>query len=341
MDYLIVVVLVLFSGLFSGLTLGLLGLDKAELKRKIGLGNKDAKKVYSVRKRGNLLLCTLLLGNVAVNSTLAIFLGNIASGVMAGLVATGLIVIFGEIIPQATFSRYALQFGSKTAWLVKIFIFVLFPICFPIAWILDKVLGEEMNTIYSKKELVKIVEEHENATESEVDEVEHRIVKGALSFSDKSAEQIMTPRTVVYSLEINDILDANLLDEIREEGFTRIPLYDESVDNVVGVLYSKDLIGIKPGTAVSSLSKKRELLKISLDTKLDDVLNLFLKSKTHLALVLDEYGGLDGIVTLEDVIEEVFAIEILDETDDVADMQKYAKEHNPMKSNIKKEDENK
>lgn len=339
MDYLIVIVLVLFSGLFSGLTLGLLSLDKSELKRKIELGNKAATKVYSVRKRGNLLLCTLLLGNVAVNSTLAIFLGDIASGVMAGFVATGLIVVFGEIIPQATFSRYALQFGASTAWLVKIFIFILFPICYPIAWILDKVLGEEMNTIYSKKELVKIVEEHENATESEVDEVEHRIVKGALSFSDKTAKQVMTPRTVVYSLEINDILDHDLLDEIREEGFTRIPIYDDSVDNVVGVLYSKDLIGIKPGTSVSSLSKKRELLKISLDANLDDVLNLFLKSKTHLALVLDEYGGLDGIITLEDVIEEVFAMEILDETDDVADMQQYAQEHNPMKPNIKKEEE--
>ena len=337
MDYLIVVVLVLFSGLFSGLTLGLLSLDKAELKRKIELGSIEAKKVYAVRKKGNLLLCTLLLGNVAVNSTLAIFLGNIASGVIAGLVATGLIVVFGEIIPQATFSRYALQFGAKTAWLVKIFIFILFPLCFPVAWMLDKALGEEMNTIYSKIELVKIVAEHESATESEVDEVEHRIVKGALSFSDKMAKQIMTPRTVVYSLEISDILDQNLLDEIREEGFTRIPVYEGSVDNVVGVLYSKDLIGLKPGTAVSALSEKRQLLKISLKTKLDDLLNLFLKSKTHLALVLDEYGGLDGIVTLEDVIEEVFAMEILDETDDIADMQKYAQEHNPMYPNTKKE----
>ena len=155
MDYLIVIILVLLSGLFSGLTLGLLSLDKNELKRKISLGNKQAKKVYTVRKKGNLLLCTLLLGNVAVNSTLAIFLGNIASGVIAGLIATGLIVIFGEIIPQATFARYALAVGARTAWLVKIFIIILFPICWPIAWVLDKTLGEEMPTVYSKKELMK------------------------------------------------------------------------------------------------------------------------------------------------------------------------------------------
>ena len=334
MTYVVVIVLVSFSGLFSGLTLGLLGLDKSELERKIQLGNIAAKKVYSVRRKGNLLLCTLLLGNVAVNSALAIFLGNIASGFLAGILATGLIVIFGEIIPQATFSRYALQFGANTAWLVKIFIFVLYPVSFPIAFVLDKALGEEMNTIYSKRELVKIIAEHKVATESEVDEDEHRIVKGALSFSDKTAQKIMTPRTVLYLLEINDVLSDELLDEIREEGFTRIPVYDGSLDNVVGVLYSKDLIGIRSGKMVSDFSNRHKILKISLETKLDDLLNLFIKSKTHLALVLDEYGGLDGVVTLEDVIEEVFSVEILDETDAIEDMQKYAQNHNPMQTDI-------
>ena len=180
MTYVIVVILVLFSGLFSGLTLGLLSLNKNELERKISLGDKNAKKVYAVRKRGNLLLCTLLLGNVAVNSTLAIFLGDIASGFMAGILATGLIVIFGEIIPQATFSRYALAVGAKTAWLVKIFMVILSPICYPTSWILDKALGEEMTSIYSKKELMKIVEEHESSTESSLDADEERIIKGAL-----------------------------------------------------------------------------------------------------------------------------------------------------------------
>lgn len=129
MSYLIVILLIILSALFSGLTLSLLSLDKGDLKRKASLGNKDAKKVYAVRKSGNLLLCTLLMGNVAVNSTVAIFLGNIASGVVAGLIATGLIVIFGEIIPQAAFSRHALKVGAHTAWLVRIFIVIFFPVC--------------------------------------------------------------------------------------------------------------------------------------------------------------------------------------------------------------------
>lgn len=326
MDYIIVILLVLLSGLFSGLTLGLLSLDKNELKRKISLGNKDAKTVYAIRKKGNLLLCTLLLGNVGVNSTLAIFLGNIIGGVIAGLAATGLIVVFGEIIPQATFARYALQVGAKTSWIVKVFIFILLPICWPLAWILDKVLGEEMPTVYSKKELMKIVKEHEDSKESDVDADEERIIRGALSYSDKNVMQIMTPRTVVYTLEINSILDEKLLEEIKEEGFTRIPIYKKSIDNIVGVLYAKDLINITIGIRVKNIYKKSKLLIIPTHFKLDKLLSIFIELKTHIAFVKDDYQGLEGVVTLEDVMEEILKREIVDESDKVTDLQQKARE---------------
>ena len=324
MNYVIVIILVLFSGLFSGLTLGLLSLDKNELKRKISLGNINAKKVYSVRKRGNLLLCTLLLGNVAVNSALAIFLGNISSGFIAGLIATGLIVIFGEIIPQASFARYALIVGAKTAWLVKIFIIILLPICWPIAWILNKVLGEEMTTVYSKKELMKIVEEHKSSKDSSIDIDEERIIKGALSFSNKSAEDIMTPRTVVFALDVNKTLNNELLQKIKDQGFTRVPVYKNNIDKVVGILYIKDLINIKNTKKVNNFYRKEKILKIKGNYKLDELLNRFIKAKQYLALVLDDYQGLKGVVTLEDVIEEILRMEIVDESDKVVDMQKAA-----------------
>ncbi|NQV00069.1 MAG: DUF21 domain-containing protein [Parcubacteria group bacterium] len=325
MDYLIVILLVLLSGLFSGLTLGLLSLNKNELQRKISIGNKDAEKVYAVRRRGNLLLCTLLLGNVGVNSTLAIFLGNIASGVMAGLIATGLIVIFGEIIPQATFARYALSIGAKTAWLVKIFIFILLPICWPLAWMLDKTLGEEMPSVYSKKELMKIVEEHEDLKESAVDADEERIIKGALSYSDKNVEDVMTPRTVVYAVKLSDILNEKLIDKIKEEGFTRIPVFEGAIDNVVGILYVKDLINIKLGTKISSIYEKENILTVDSNLKLDEMLNKFIKAKTHIAFIKDEFNGLKGVITLEDIIEEIIKQEIVDESDKVADMQQKAR----------------
>jgi metal transporter CNNM len=324
MTYIIVIALLLLSGLFSGLTLGLLSLDKTELKRKISLGNKEAKQVYAVRKNGNLLLSTLLLGNVGVNSTLAIFLGDIASGVMAGIVATALIVVFGEIIPQSLFSRYALSFGAKTAWIVRILIIILWPICFPIAYILDKVLGDEMPTVYSKRELMKIVEEHEDSTNSDVDADEERIIIGALSFSSKTVKDIMTPRTIVYAFEKNTILDKKKLNEIKKSSFTRIPVYDEVIDNIVGILYIKDLINIEVGLPVEKVYKKSSGFVVKEDLALDELLNKFITLKNHLAFVKDKYGGLDGVVSLEDVIEEIIRQEIVDEDDKVADLQKKA-----------------
>lgn len=327
MTYLIVILLVLLSGLFSGLTLGLLSLDKSELERKILLKNqqsKKAKKVYAVRKRGNLLLCTLLVGNVAVNSALAIFLGDIASGFVAGLIATGLIVIFGEIIPQATFSRYALDVGARTAWIVKFFMFILYPICFPVAWVLDKSLGDEMPTIYSKHELMKIIEEHEDIKESDVDADEERIVKGALSFSDKKVSQIMTPKAVMYILDKQTVLSQTKLKEICQKGFTRIPVFEEEVDNIVGILYTKSLIGLKKNTKVGQIMKKKKLISVKRDFKLDALLNKFIVACEHMAFVKDEYGTLQGLVTLEDVVEEVLKVEIVDETDKYVDLQKLA-----------------
>ena len=136
MEYLIVTVLVLLSGAFSGLTLGFFSLNLTSLERKMNLGDRQAAKVYPIRKRGNLLLCTLLLGNVAVNSALSIFLGEIATGLVAGIIATSLIVVFGEIIPQAVFSRFALKLGANTVWLVRTFIFLMFPIAYPLSWML-------------------------------------------------------------------------------------------------------------------------------------------------------------------------------------------------------------
>ncbi len=324
MDYIIVFLLVTLSGLFSGLTLGLLSLDKNELERKIALGNKQAKKVYSVRKRGNLLLCTLLLGNVAVNSTLAIFLGNIASGVMAGLIATGLIVVFGEILPQATFARYALQVGARTAWLVKIFIVILFPVCWPIAWVLDKALGAEIPSVYSKKELIHIIREHEGSKDSDIDADEERIIEGALSYSDKTVDQVMTPRTVVFSLDITQKLTKTLLSKIKKEGFTRIPVYKDSTDNIVGILYSKDLINIKAGVKLSAKYRKG-VLELDKETKLDVALNKFIEGRKHIAAVTDEYTGFEGLITLEDVLEEILKVEIIDETDTVTDLRKKAR----------------
>ena len=186
MDYLVITALLLLSALFSGLNLGLMSLGPHTLKRKKELGDKQAAKVYEIRKNGNLLLVTLLLGNVAVNSILAIYLGSITVGLVAVVASTGLITLFGEIIPQAVFSRHALNLSAKIVWLVRIFIVVLYPICRPISSMLDWALGEELPTIYSRQELVNILEEHSESTDSEIKSHEEQIARGALTYGEKT-----------------------------------------------------------------------------------------------------------------------------------------------------------
>lgn len=327
MNYIIVIVLVLLSGVFSGLTLGMFSLSLSSLERKIRMGDPKARCVLGVRKRGNLLLCTLLLGNVAVNSAIAIFLGSIASGVLAGLIATGLIVIFGEIVPQAMFSRFALTLASKTAWLVKIFILLLYPVAKPVAWLLDQWLGEELPTIWSKKEIKEIIKYHEDSPLSEIDRDEERIALGALSFSDKRVKDVMTPKEVVFYLSGDEMVTMPLLGKIRKEGFTRIPVFKTAEQKEVGLLMTKDLLTVCENDRVQvwDVCRKKGIMRVAEEEKLDVLLNRFIKHKKHQALVFDDHDTFTGIVTLEDVIEEILKVEIVDELDRVDDLRKLMK----------------
>lgn len=327
MEYLIVISLVILSGCFSGLTLGFFSLNLTGLERKIKLGDSRAKKVYPIRKRGNLLLCTLLVGNVAVNSAAAIFLGEIASGLVAGIISTALIVVFGEILPQAFFSRHALTLGAKTVWLVKVFIFFLYPIAYPLSLALDKLLGEELQTLWSKKEIKEIIKDHGKGEDTDLDKDEERILLGALSFSEAAVKKIMTPKTVLYSLDKNTILDKGKLLEIRDKGFTRIPVYDSKEDNIIGALNAKDLIGIFTETnTVGDILTDKKPIAVDDTMLLDNLMNHFIKAKIHIAVVYDSFGTFTGIATLEDVIEEIIRVEIVDELDETIDMQQLASE---------------
>jgi len=322
MTVVIVIILVVLSGMFSGLTLGFFSLNKDDLKRKADLGNVQAKRIYKVRKNGNLLLCTLLIGNVAVNATISIFLGSLTSGVLAGLTATALIVVFGEIIPQATFSRYALFFGSRLVGLVRFFIIILYPICMPMAWALDKILGDEVPTIYSKKELIKIVEEHEDSPVSDIDRDEEKILKGALSYSSKLVKNVMTPIDKVFLLSIDQVLTKEIIQKIHSIGHSRIPVFKKNKNNIIGLLYAKDLIHILEIKKVTEIMRENINI-VSGDKRLDDVLNAFKKTRHHLFIVKDN-KHVSGIITIEDVIEEIIGSEIIDEFDN-DNMQKNKK----------------
>jgi metal transporter CNNM len=325
MEYLIVIVLIALSALFSGLTLGLMGLDVYDLERKMNHGNKHAAKIFPLREKGNLLLTSLLLGNVFVNAFLAVFLGSLASGIIAGISATALIFLFGEIIPQAVISRYALPFGAATAPLTRTLIFVLYPIVYPLSLLLDKALGAEVPNVYSRNELISIIAEHEDSKESPLDEDEERIAHGALKFSQKKVSEIMTPRTVVVGSVENDSLTKEYVTDLLESGMSRFPVFkDESWEEVTGLLYIRSLVGVEPSGFVKDIDL-REAHVVDENMPLDDLLNEFIQIRVHLFIVEDEFGGFSGVVTVEDVLEEILQREIVDEDDKHLDMRKLAR----------------
>lgn len=155
-----VTLLLCMSGLFSGLTLGLMSLDPQQLRILIAGGSpaekRQAERILPIRLRGNQLLCTLLLGNTIVNAGIAILTASFTSGLLGGLLSTAFILIFGEILPQSVCSRYGLAVGAKTIEIVMFFMALLWFAAKPISLVLDKFLGEELGTLYNKKELLKL-----------------------------------------------------------------------------------------------------------------------------------------------------------------------------------------
>jgi len=328
-DMILVVVaiaLIVLAALFSGLNLGLMSLDTYELKRKADLGDVNAQKVYAIRHRGNLLLVTLLTGNVAVISALTLVLNSVYHGVIAGILTTVLITIFGEIIPQAILARYALRLGAQLASIVRVVMFVLYPICAPVAYVLDWALGDELPTVYSKSELTRLVEDHRHYVGSGVDKDEARIVRGALTFGDRTIKQIMTPRSVAEMVPSDLVLGESAIRRLKGSGFSRIPVYTHDKPNeVVSILYVKDLIGVVPGKKTAGQLARPKVLFVNLDDNLDETLNAFLKTRNHLFVVIDEFAEIQGIVTIEDVLEEIIDREIADEFDRYDDMRQVAR----------------
>lgn len=332
--------LVVFSALFSGLTLGLMSLDNVGLQILAEGGDEEekkyAKKIMPVRKTGNRLLCTLLLGNTLVNAAVSILLSDITTGVIGLVVSTGLILVFGEIIPQAICSRHGLKIGSATLWMVKFFMLIFFPIVWPVAKILDHLLGEDIGTVYSQEELKRLITIHvENpqaAQESGLTHADHVLLQGALSFKSKTVREVMTTIDKVFMLSLNRKLDFETMMEIYRSGFTRVPIYEGDPNNFVAVLFVKDLIMVDPDdemeleTILNFRGRNAEF--VEQNTRLDVVFNTFRERMMHILLVYRTYTDQDGkegkqttgIITLEDVLEELIQGEIVDETDHYEDM---------------------
>lgn len=317
MIYVICLFLITCSAIFSGLTLGYFSLDLASLRRRAQAGDPQAQAIYPLRAQGNLLLTTLLLGNVTVNTILSVFLGSLVSGVLASLLATALIFLFGEIGPQAVFSRHALAFGSRLAPLTRVLMFIAYPVAFPVAYTLDRLLGHATPAMYSKHEIMQIITEHENSEHSPIDADEERIVHGALQFSHLQVREVMTPIDKVAMFDENQRLTDEFFNEVSEQGYSRFPVYSGNKTNVVGVLFAKDLLTEDEDISIKQTEEAFDtnIMRIKGSAYLDTVLARMLKKKQHIAIVEKSSGEAIGVLSLEDIIEEIIQSEIEDEED--------------------------
>lgn len=317
MEYAIPVALIILSALFSGLTLGYFTLNVHTLKRQAKLGDHKAARIVPIREKGNQLLTTLLLGNVAVNAVLSVYLSSLATGVVAATSATVLIFLFGEIIPQAVLSRHAMMVGSLCAPLVRLLMILTFPVTFPISYMLDKLLGEEMPSIFSKHEIMEIVSEHEDSEHSPIDADEERIVHGALQFSHMAVREVMTPADDVIMFDEHRRLNDEFFEEVNEYGYSRYPIYSGNRSNVTGILFAKDLIVEDEHISIKDTDDAYEhgYLKAKPEENLDVVLTRMLKQKKHIAIVFNKNKQFVGVISLEDIIEEIIQYEIEDEDD--------------------------
>ncbi|XP_061453685.1 metal transporter CNNM4-like [Rhineura floridana] len=331
------------SGMFSGLNLGLMALDPMELRIVQNCGTAKEKKyatmIEPIRRQGNYLLCSLLLGNVLVNSSFTIlFDAMVGASVVAIVASTAGIVLFGEIIPQALCSRHGLAVGAKTIVITKFVMLLTFPLSYPISKLLDYLLGQEMGPRYNREKLMEMLK----LTEPYIDllKQEMNIIQGALELRTKTVEYVMTPLHDCFLINSDAILDFNTMTEIMESGYTRIPIYDTERTNIMDMLYVKDLAFVDPDdcTPLKTITKfyNHPVHFVSHNTKLDAVLEEFKKGKSHLAIVQKAKEGepedaheVLGVVTLEDVIEEIIKSEILDESDIYTDNRTRRRVTNP------------
>eukprot|EP00929_Paragymnodinium_shiwhaense_P066608 TRINITY_DN33415_c0_g1_i2.p1 TRINITY_DN33415_c0_g1~~TRINITY_DN33415_c0_g1_i2.p1 ORF type:complete len:606 (+),score=130.21 TRINITY_DN33415_c0_g1_i2:156-1973(+) len=288
--------LISLSGLFSGLTLGLLGLDLAGLDLQIKAGSeRDARcasKIRPIRASGNLLLCTLLLGNVAVNAAISVLMSDMTSGLMGFLISTVVIVIFGEIMPQATCSRYALQIGAAAAPIVKVVMVCVYILAKPLALVLDVMLGQETPGSHSKDELKEIL--RMQLSLGSLESGAAKIAQGTLEVYDRAIGDFMVPVEEMFTLDAEELLDYTTISKVHSSGFSRIPVVGKSKFGekcLVGMLLAKDLVLVDPanlipvGLLVSIF--KRDLIQVEESVTVGVVLDIIQKNATKLAVVVD------------------------------------------------------
>ena len=325
--WILLVVFLVFSAIFSGSETALTSLSKIKVKNlQEKLGEKG--EILSLwLKYPDRLLTTILIGNNFVNIAASAMATSIAIGYghpMAVALATGLmtfiILVFGEIVPKTFARSNSEKIAPKAIRFLNIFSFMLSPIVKFLSWI----SGGIISLFGGKSSVARHVLDFQDikllisAGEKEgiIEEEKKEMIEGIFEFGITKVSEVMIPRIDMFTIEVNTPF-SEALQSIREKGYSRIPVFEESMDNIIGILYAKDLLKTWGEEEIKNI-KLKDLIRAPYFTpesrRLDDLLKDFRKEKTHIAIVVDEYGGTAGLVTIEDVLEEIVG-EIEDEFD--------------------------
>ncbi|MBR2935319.1 MAG: HlyC/CorC family transporter [Oscillospiraceae bacterium] len=319
------IVLIAMSAYFSATETAFTSLNRIRLKNKADDGNVRAAKALALAEQYDRLLSTILIGNNIVNisaTTIATVLFTKLfheyGPTIATVVLTVVILVFGEISPKSLAKEMPERWAMMATPLLRLLVVVLAPLT-ALFGLLKKVL----NLLFHKAEEEGITEEElvgmvdQAHTEGGLDEHESELIRAAIEFNDLEVSEILTPRVDLAAVEKSESPDevARLL---AESGFSRLPVYQESIDNIVGVIHEKDFYAARY-RGINDLSEvMKPVTYTTVSTKISDLLRLLQKRKAHMAVVVDEYGGTQGIATLEDILEELVG-EIWDEHDEVVE----------------------
>nr|WP_298996717.1 gliding motility-associated protein GldE [uncultured Allomuricauda sp.] len=326
----VLLVLLCFSALISGAEVALFGLSQSDLNE---LQEEDESKgniIKGLLDKPKKLLATILITNNAINIGIVLLFSSIGNTIFSEInqtlfgvisvrflleviVATFLILMFGEILPKIYANRNKKQFSTLMSIPLRGLSVVLTPFSSPMSsatvFLQDKLGRQKSN--FGVDHLSQALE---LASEGDTTKEEKKILEGIVNFGNTDTKQVMRPRIDIFALN-EEMKFPEVIAEIKKNGYSRIPVFSESMDNVLGVLYVKDLLPYLERKSFNWMSLIREPYFVPENKKLDDLLLEFQEKKNHLAVVVDEYGGTSGIVTLEDIIEEIVG-DISDEFDD-------------------------
>ena len=320
---LLIIVLLICSALISGSEVAFFSLSKTDLKKISSSNARSLKLIALLRANPRRLLATLLVSNNFINISIVLLLAsfgqlfdfnslpNWLNFVLEVGFITALILLFGEILPKVYANRKPISFSKKMAFPVQIldkylFFFITIPMSKMTKFIQDKLVFKKPNLSVDKlSDAFNLTDKSETSSE------EKKIFKGIISFGSIEVKQVMKPRIDVFSVS-KTMSYTDLIKQVRENRYSRIPVFDETIDNVTGVIYLKDLFPYLNHKNFDWTTLIREPYFIPENKKLDDLLKEFQKLKNHMAIVVDEYGGNSGIITLNDIVEEIVG-EINDE----------------------------